>query len=314
MKWHNPSPIRLEIQLIRPLLDCSKAALYEYGSEFRVKFREDASNACLEIVRNRIRHQLLPLLRKKFQPALDTTLLRTMEVLAAETEFVGMTARKWLAQKEGASFAELPLAVQRRCVQLQLLALDVVPNFELIEHLRLFKAKPVSVSIQPQADDRAQAKPNWRDLVRETDGTVHFCSTSAPSFKPASIKLDLVKNRGNSVFGGLKVAWRILPPARSKRRKTAPGQEYFDADKVGSQIWLRHWRPGDRFQPIGMGHLVKLQDLFVNQKVPRERRHNLVVAVSADQQLFWVEGLRISERFKLAKDTVRSLHWQWRKS
>ena len=54
----------------------------------------------------------------------------------------------------------------------------------------------------------------------------------------------------------------------------------FDADKVGSHVVLRHWQPGDRFQPIGMSKPVKLQDLFTNAKVPRERRHALTLAAA----------------------------------
>jgi tRNA(Ile)-lysidine synthase len=74
---------------------------------------------------------------------------------------------------------------------------------------------------------------------------------------------------------------------------------------------LRHWRPGDRFQPIGMAGGVKLQDLFTNRKIPRAERHRLVVATTAAGELFWVEGLRMAERFKLDKSTARRLQWCW---
>lgn len=92
-----------------------------------------------------------------------------------------------------------------------------------------------------------------------------------------------------------------------------PGCEYFDAAKIGSGVHLRHWRAGDRYQPIGMAREVKLQDVFTNQKVPRSRRHQLVVATTVDGRIFWVESLRISEQFKLDKHTTRRLKWQWRR-
>jgi hypothetical protein len=60
-----------------------------------------------------------------------------------------------------------------------------------------------------------------------------------------------------------------------------------------------------------MGKAVKLQDLFTNAKISRPQRHQLVVATARSGELFWVEGLRISERFKLDKGTVRRLKWQW---
>ena len=76
---------------------------------------------------------------------------------------------------------------------------------------------------------------------------------------------------------------------------------------------LRHWRPGDRFQPIGMSNPVKLQDFFTNEKVARAKRHELIVAAAANGKLFWVEGQRISDRFKLTNTTKRRLQWRWQR-
>ena len=89
--------------------------------------------------------------------------------------------------------------------------------------------------------------------------------------------------------------------------------EYFDADKVGRTICLRHWQPGDRLQPIGMKSARKLQDFFTDLKVPRGERHRRVVAVTSRGELFWVEGLRMAEKFKLGLKTTRSLKWRWRR-
>jgi tRNA(Ile)-lysidine synthase len=89
------------------------------------------------------------------------------------------------------------------------------------------------------------------------------------------------------------------------------GCEWFDADQVGPTVLLRHWSSGDRFQPIGMKGSVKLQDWFTNRKVPAARRRRLVVATTMDGEIFWIEGQRISERFKLDKATRRRLKWVW---
>jgi len=60
------------------------------------------------------------------------------------------------------------------------------------------------------------------------------------------------------------------------------GMEAFDADRVGDDITLRHWRAGDRFQPIGMKSAAKLQDLFVNAKISAAQRRELTLAATAD--------------------------------
>jgi tRNA(Ile)-lysidine synthase len=58
---------------------------------------------------------------------------------------------------------------------------------------------------------------------------------------------------------------------------------------------------------------VKLQDFFTNQKIPRDRRRRLIVAATSKGEVFWVEGMRISERFKLTNETIRRLQWRWKR-
>src|SRR5207253_3228882 len=96
--------------------------------------------------------------------------------------------------------------------------------------------------------------------------------------------------------------------------KSRKGFEAFDADEVGSPVLLRHWRPGDRFQPIGLKGTVKLQDWFSNQKVPQPLRHRLIVATTASGEIFWVEGQRISETVKVSARTRRFLEWRWQRT
>jgi len=84
-----------------------------------------------------------------------------------------------------------------------------------------------------------------------------------------------------------------------------------DADRVGGRIALRHWQPGDRFQPIGLPQSVKLQDWFTNQKIPSGRRRELVVATTERGDVFWIENQRIGEQFKLTPETKRRLIWRW---
>ena len=108
-------------------------------------------------------------------------------------------------------------------------------------------------------------------------------------------------------------AWKLEARKGCEQLRSKSGRELFDAEKVGTAICLRHWRPGDRFQPIGMPCALKLQDFFTNQKVPRDRRRRLLVATTASDEVFWVEGMRIAEPFKLTKQTIRCLQWRWKR-
>ncbi len=354
MKWRGPSPSNPGVELIRPLLDQPKSALCQFAREQGIRHREDASNARLDFQRNRIRHELLPLLRRNYQPALDRAILRLMAIIGDESEFVGAEAGRWLeggagvgAERAGSKgrggkgarrplspgarsasrrlrFEELPVAVQRRCVQMQLARQGVVPDFQRVEELRLKAGKKVAVGVAASAGDGARRSPQRKDeraargepiryAVRDSWGEVRVEEGAAEMFGTGSRQVELRGRAGELEFGGVRICWRLRSGGNYRRGQRSEGKEYFDADLVGSPVIVRYWRPGDRFQPIGMAGSVKLQDFFTNQKVPRDQRRRLVVGVNAAGEIFWVEGMRIGERGKLHRGTIRRLQWCWKR-
>jgi len=316
MKWQGPSPVNPKIQLVRPLLECSKERLHEYATSSKIRFREDASNASLDIRRNLIRRELLPMLKKKYQPALQRTVLRVMEILRADSDLVAGIAEEWLGRGTGVSpvksgshgqearatketFAKLPLAIQRRCIQAQLLSQGIPADFALVERLRTSPCR--RFNIVPQVTVECDAT-----------GQVHFQESASAKSKTDRLEIDLADGAGEVLFAGKRISWRVSRLRTFRRPGPRSGREVFDAEKVGGGIVLRHWLPGDRFQPIGMAKAIKLQDLFTNQKIPRGRRHDLIVATTVENEVFWVEGLRVAERFKLTPQTTRQMIWRWK--
>jgi tRNA(Ile)-lysidine synthase len=315
MKWRSPSSADRTISLVRPLLVFSKNELAEFARENKIHFREDATNFSTDFLRNRIRNELLPLLRKNYQPGLDKAVLRLMEIVGAEAEFASEAARLWVRSSGHESahsenkqsrltpaatiqmnaFGELPAAIQRRVLQSQLAEAGVAPGFDLIESLRQSAGCFVSVGQNIS-------------VMRDRTGKVKLRTDSKFGFNSNELAVDFSDETGAVIFDGIKFKWRAGSRGRSPHQKQ---QEFFDADKIGGKIILRYWRPGDRFQPIGLKSAAKLQDLFVNAKTPALRRRELVLATAADGEIFWVEGLRIGERFKLTPQTRRKLVWKW---
>lgn len=304
MKWKTSSPSDKTISLIRPLLDFSKTELAEFARENKIQFHDDATNFSNDFLRNRIRNQLLPLLRKNYQPSLNKTVLRFMEIVGAESDFVVGFAKNW-KKNQRLNFVKFPTAIQRRILQSQLLQQNVPTDFNLIEQLRRSPKQFVSAGSN-------------LSVARNEFGEIQLRAESKPEFNANEFKLDLTDKSGKMIFGGKKFLWKIV--GDSRKRSSYPKNsgaknriEFFDADKIGNQIILRHWRAGDRFQPIGLKSAVKLQDFFVNAKIPRARRHNLVLATTESGEIFWVEDLRISENFKITPPTKRQLLWKWSK-
>jgi tRNA(Ile)-lysidine synthase len=299
MKWSNGSPSAPKIRLARPLLDLSKAALQSFVKENKIAFSEDESNASIDIQRNRIRHELIPLLTRHYQPALGRSVLRLMEVVGAEAEFVAHTAEEWLKEGRTPDFDHLPVAVQRRLVHQQLTKYKLSPDFDLIERLRLSSGQYIAVSADCS-------------VCRDVEGVIHLRQLESLQFSAKKKGFSLSKKKGKITLGGLMIEWQIADSSGVIAGKGG-NVEYYDADKVGTPVCLRCWQPGDRFQPIGTGSSKKLQDLFTNLKVPRGERRQRVVAATRQGELFWVEGLRMAEKFKLDENTARKLKWNWRR-
>ncbi len=307
MKWSAPSPADAKITLVRPLLGFTKNELEKFASDNRIAFREDATNSSSDFLRNRIRNELLPLLRKNYQPGLNRTILRLMEIVGAEAELVGDAARRAMLSLrldsvrppvEHCPFVGLPLAIQRRILQSQLMEFGVAADFELVESLRQSADRFVSISSKISA-------------ARDAKGKIIFRAEQNCGYKKNEVVVRL-GGAGEANFDGVKFNWSFGNGSRGRPPRQIR-QELFDADKIGKKIILRHWRAGDRFRPIGLKSAAKLQDLFTNAKIPRERRHDLIVAEAAGGEIFWVEGLRISENFKLTLQTKRRLIWNWRR-
>jgi tRNA(Ile)-lysidine synthase len=324
MKWRSRSPVNGKVMLIRPLLGMTKSELRGFARENGIGFREDATNARLDLPRNRVRNELLPLLRRHYQPALTRTILRLMEIVGAEAEVVGKIAKRWLVDDltrvkrarrpvplpagrgegglrpgEGTDFRTLPVAVQRRVLQLQLVRLGVPADFELVERIRRWP------------DIYASVGPGF-SAARDPAGRVNLRTQPTIGFKVNELAVNLADRAGKVDFNGIRFRWNFEGTRKAVRFNRTDGCEFFDADKVGGEMVLRHWRAGDRFQPIGLKSAVKLQDLFTNRKIPRARRRDLVVAEAGNGRIFWVENLRMGEPFKLTPGTKRRLVWRWR--
>ncbi|HVR35198.1 MAG TPA: tRNA lysidine(34) synthetase TilS [Methylomirabilota bacterium] len=301
MSYRSASPLDPALTLARPLLDCRKEELMAWVRDEGLKFREDASNRTLDGLRNRIRNELLPLLRARYQPALTETVLRTIDLAREETEVVREAAERWLDARSRDPFETLPIAVQRQCIRIQLLRAGVEVNFQRVEALR------------QQADSAVTFRPGQR-VMRATSGRIKTWKTKKAIRGLDSLKIEIGNGEGSAKFAYCGFEWRVQRGRGTQVGRKADGCEYFDADKVGRVVLLRHWRAGDRFQPIGMAGPVKLQDLFTNAKVPAGEKRSRVLATTPEGEIFWVEGLRISEGFKLDKHTRRRLKWRCRRT
>jgi tRNA(Ile)-lysidine synthase len=259
--------------ILRPLLKVRRDEVVEYLKSRQLTWRKDASNADRQFLRNRIRHELLPLLEREYNPRIRDVLLRTAELLRDEDELLTKLAEA----VEMETLWNQPVALQRRVLRLWL---GEGLDFEHVEAVR-------------QLAPGAEAMLPGGLIVYREDDTLRKASRS---------ELERVTGRWPLNLAG-ETAVREL----GVRLVVGSEGERFDADALGTGSFLRTWENGDRFQPLGMTGEKKLQDFFVDEKIPRHSRGRVPLLCAADGRIAWVVGHRIAEPFKVTEQTRRVL-------
>ena len=103
------------------------------------------------------------------------------------------------------------------------------------------------------------------------------------------------------------MAAELLAPPPNELGHPAGRQPVGDAEAVDWPLGGRSWRPGDAMQPLGMSGHKKLQDLFVDERIPQAQRGGVALVVDGRDRIVWVVGLRVGELFRVTEKTTRFL-------
>ena len=128
-----------------------------------------------------------------------------------------------------------------------------------------------------------------------------------PPLPPGSEYVRLDQEAGAGTFLNWTFTWTTGPATGQEKLTTAnPCTALMDHQRLQFPLRLRTFRAGDRFQPLGMTGVKKLQDFFVDAKIPRAQRPFIPLLLSQDQ-IVWVVGHRLAESVKVTPQTRRLL-------
>jgi tRNA(Ile)-lysidine synthase len=323
---------RSNLLVIRPLLDINREETMRYCQEHQLEPRIDSSNLSLSFYRNRLRLQLLPLLRQ-YNPSVERALLRLADIAQEDNAFIEQQAsRFWdeVASQENTAIhlnkgqtASLPIALQRQLLRAAVAKLagdirDIEVNH--IEAVRSLLNKPVGKRIS--LPHGIVCHGEYDELVIASTAEQSELPSSCP-FPPLQGEFPL-KVPGDTVLFGWKVRSSVVPDkaaSPSLRDVLNPGEgtcqskllAAFDLHKTGTELLVRARQPGDRFQPLGMNEPKKLQEFMVDAKIPLSWRGHVPI-VCSPQQIIWVVGWRIDDRAKITEATKEILRLEFIKS
>jgi len=286
--------------IVRPLLYCTRSDVRSWLEARNIPWREDETNQDRSYARNRLRHDLLPQLRRDYNPRLDEALANLAELARDEDDFVGQVVNLQPIVNRPAegsytlSLSDLPPhpAPARRQIRQIIASLkgDVRQiDFAHVEAiLDMARSKNGHARVQVPGLDVTRSYDWLRFAIQGHDAArpTEFCVTVAPPQTVdlpcgnGQIVLELVETAGGAAFSQgcdsllEELDWdRIVPLASPAGGKTAP-------------LELRNWRPGDRYRPVGRRREQKIKLLFEAARIPEWERRGWPV-VTFDAHIVW---------------------------
>ena len=285
--------------LKRPLLQVSRAEIEQYLEGRGLSYRTDASNADTTILRNSIRHELIPFLAR-YNPKISERLAATAEILARDEELLeGLTETAYARALRGAcgeptlcvgQLSAEPRGLRFRLYRRALSELrgDLqrigLVHLEAIDRLLLSERPNCSIKLPGDC------------LVARSYGSLHFMSAVADSGKSGfELAIDGPGSHAIPLGGRLLVRSVPRPDSLDAGSRLVA---YLDPAAAPFPWLLRGFLPGDRFTPLGMSGAQKVKDLFMNEKIPAAARRRVPLLVSAGR-ILWVCGVRMGQEARV---------------
>jgi tRNA(Ile)-lysidine synthase len=292
-------------RVIRPLIDVTHAEVEAYCREEALAFRVDRSNLDPRFRRNRVRLEVIPLLAQ-LQPNVVSALCRLADVMRAENGYIDSQVdwvEREIVREEGDrvlitldGLVAAPLSVQRRIVRRAIARLsgsEADIELERVGAVLELAATGQTGSVI-ELPGGWQASRSYQDIVIGPLPPAAAPPGEWPLPVPGAVEIPAV---------GMAIRAEYSDEVTVS---DDPGLARIDAETVTPPLLVRTWRPGDRFRPLGMEEPVKLQDFFVNARVPRAERARTLLVESAGR-IIWVVGYRIDEASKVTAATRRTI-------
>ncbi len=312
-------PKEMQGRVTHPLLCFSRAEIDSYVAEHGLSYVEDYTNRLPDYRRNRIRLQLLPLLRT-LSPAFDSTMAANIERFA-EAEMLYRQAveshrRELLQPLDGdpANGYTLSLDAIRRVQPQRTLLYELLSPFG-------FTLGVVDNIIEGlQRPSRQEFRSATHRLCRERDRMVlqplaRLVDTAEEHPLPLiTADSEPHGSRSLTLSSGIlqwSVASRMPLQGAGQLCKLPPAQACFDLDKLQQPLRLRHWQEGDKFRPFGMKGSKLVSDYFSDNKFTQREKEETLLLCDADDLILWIVGRRAAATALVAEHTCHTVLFSW---
>jgi tRNA(Ile)-lysidine synthase len=279
-------------RLIRPFLKIRKNRLKDFAEAEKLAWIEDSSNMTDDYTRNYFRNRLIPSLESIF-PELEKNLEKNLQRFsdaASLYEQAILVHKKKLLKTNGAEM-QIPILLLKKSKPVRTIL------FELIRDYHFTPAQTDEVFRLMDSSNGKYVSSSTHRIIKNRRWLI-----IAPRQVPGPSHLIIEEGQEEMIYPGgilhLKIAQKHDPDSFSKE----PGTACLDAGKIQFPLMLRKWQTGDYFYPLGMHKKKKLSRFFIDQKLSKTAKEKTWVLVM-DNQIIWVVGYRIDNRFCLRPST-----------
>lgn len=280
--------------IVHPMMFVYRRNIEEYAGDEAIGFREDSSNRSTKYVRNKLRHDLMPILAEinpDFRKTINFTIERIRESEMLLNHYFDNVRKRVLKHEEGVitiSISELmnyspcasylyellqPFGFNRNVAEEVAAGLNEIsgkqyysPSHRLIKDREFLLIVPIG---------GAGAQPADEILIEEGATGLR---------RPLQLSFTIIDN-----YPGLKI---------NKSGSIA----MLDAGKITWPLRLRKWKEGDSFIPYGMNNHKKLSDFFIDNKFSIVEKENVWLLISGDE-IVWLIGHRIGNAYRITDST-----------
>ena len=288
-------------KILRPLLPFNRAIISAFAAAEGMDWREDSSNAAIDYKRNFIRHQVMPRIAE-FDPSATSLLQNSFDRIKDCGKAFFYLYDSWLAQhikKEG---------------EFQYLDIGALENAPGRKSLLLYWLRAFGFNYS-QMDDILST------IDRKESGKIFLSGEYALNLDRAHLiigrhqeeiaeiwiqKTSIDLQMGEDSYDILVLDQPTSPPSD-------PAEAMLDREKLNFPLNIRAWEQGDRFRPLGMKNFKKVSDVLIDMKVPLIHKKKVKVMCSGDD-IIWVIGIRIDDRYKISPVTRSALYFKKRRT
>jgi len=277
--------------LIHPMLFCFRNQIEAYAIEHQLNYRIDSSNKKTNYIRNQIRHQLIPVIKQIYPNYQKTISDNIQRIKQAETVYTNHVQNK-IEKLIESSDAHFRISIKK------LLNLQPVETY-LYELIKTFGFNYSHVSDIIGSINSSPGKYFLSSTHKITKDRTHLIIEER---KNEAFREYLIQRGENNISEPINLKLHLTNDVKDFKISKLSSVAHLDSEKLKYPLKLRKWQKGDYFYPLGMKQKKLISDFFIDNKISVPVKEKIWLLVS-DDQIVWIIGYRIDNRFKTLENT-----------